>query len=178
MRKLGVVALVVAGSGLAWGMDIYVWRDRGGQQHFSNVPVPGAEVRSVEDAETAVVAGEATAQGGRAATEEEAAFSTSASLHRQALERDLRDTQRQLQELDGRLSALERVRLRNAAGSDATGGVGTAAGGYRTEEEKTLAVTREQLAKHAAQVRDDYAKLRDDVTSRLGTTPAWWIEAR
>jgi len=48
----------------------------------------------------------------------------------------------------------------------------------RSEEERTLATEREQLAQHADQVRNDAAKLREEVTARFGATPPWWIDLR
>ena len=37
---------------------------------------------------------------------------------------------------------------------------------------------REQLVQRADQVRSDAAKLREEVTARLGATPPWWIDLR
>ena len=48
----------------------------------------------------------------------------------------------------------------------------------RSEEEKALAEEREQLAQHALEVKGVAVKLRDEVTARVGETPAWWIDVR
>jgi hypothetical protein len=37
---------------------------------------------------------------------------------------------------------------------------------------------REELVRHATELREQGAKLREVVTARLGTTPAWWIDVR
>ncbi len=173
-----VAALVLAVTVLpVWAAEIYVWRDRQGGQHFSNVPVPGAEVRDVEDAETAPPANRGEPVGS-AAADTGSDFSTSASLRRQALERELRDTDRELRAVDAQLGAIGRVRTRNASGIEATGGIAGNAGAVRTDEEKALTERRQQLAQHAAELRTNYGKLREEVTARLGATPAWWIDVR
>ncbi len=110
-------------------------------------------------------------------------FSATASLRRSALERDLRATARRLHEIDARLSTLARARGQHAQGSAATGGVAAPTAApegidLRSEEERTLATEREQLAQHADQVRNDAAKLREEVTARFGATPPWWIDLR
>src|SRR5207302_61671 len=37
---------------------------------------------------------------------------------------------------------------------------------------------REQRAQHALEVKGVAVKLRDEVTARVGETPAWWIDVR
>ena len=78
---------------------------------------------------------------------------------------------------------LARARSQHAQGSAATGGVGTPTAApqgidLRSEEERNLATEREQLAQHAEQVRNDAARLCQEVTARLGATPPWWIDIR
>jgi len=76
------------------------------------------------------------------------------------------------------VAALGRARTRNAGGNEATGGVRAAAADVRSEEEKSLATEREQVAQHVVEVRGAYARLRQEVTARFGGTPSWWIELR
>jgi len=161
LMALGLVLL----AGSARADEIYRSTDGTGRPVFSNGPRTGDARRDVAPA---------TAP----ATEDAETFSTSASLRRQALERDLRTAERRLRDLDTQLAALGRARTRNAGGSEATGGVRAAAAGVRSEEEQSLGAEREQLAQHVADVRAAYAKLREEVTARLGATPSWWIELR
>ena len=109
---------------------------------------------------------------------DDAAFSADVSLRRNALERDLRATEKRLRELDTRLATLARARARNAANTVSTGGVRAPGAEMRSEEEKALAEEREQLAQHALEVKGVAVKLRDEVTARVGETPAWWIDVR
>jgi|SRR5581483_1856438 len=171
----GVVLATVAVVAPAWSSDIYRWTDSSGSIHYSNIDGAdgGTKIAPAERA-----GGEDDDETEASTAPETDTFSAQASLRRNALERDLRATDRRLRELDGRLASLARARGRNAAGSAATGGVGTDAIDVRSEEEKALATEREQLARHAAEVRGDAARLRDEVTSRFGTTPAWWIDVR
>jgi len=163
MRVVGWMVLVVAVcAGVARAGDIYRSTDAAGRPVFSNGPG----------------AGEARAPAASASREETDEFSTDASLRRQALERDLRGSERRLRDLDARLAELGRARMRNAAGSEATGGVRAPAAEVRSEEENVLGAEREQVAQHVADVRGAYAKLRDEVTARLGGTPGWWIDLR
>lgn len=105
------------------------------------------------------------------------AYSTQASNRRSALERDIRTTQKRIKEIDDQIAGLAKIRSRNAAGSEATGGV-RASLDVRSPEEENLAEERAKLDKHATDVRTEYTKLRDEVTARLGSTPAWWIDVR
>ena len=194
MRMIGpwtLAFLALATPG--WSGDIYRWTDGAGNVHYSNMSAEGDDAAAVaRDAPVAPPEEEASA-GLDGATDEAAgetttpadpgAFSTDASLRRNALERDLRATQQRLHEVDARLSALARARGQHAQGSAATGGVATPTAApegidLRSEEERTLATEREQLAQHADQVRDQAAKLREEVTARLGATPPWWIDLR
>ena len=184
MRMIMVMTVLACAVG-GQAAEVFEWTDHDGQRHYSNVPAASAERKAI-DVEQGVAktrmpdeeAAAAETRGPRRSPEELAAFSTSASLRRQALERDLRQTQRQLSDRDRRLAEFERARKAHAAGSLATGGVKTAAADVRSEEEKSLAAEREQLAQHQAQTRSDYAKLKEEVTAKLGTTPAWWIDLR
>ena len=191
MRMIGPWTLaLLALSAPGWSSDIYRWTDGAGNVHYSNMDAEGDDAAAVahepaaEEApadltdNTTDDAADRTAAGGDSDT-----FSATASLRRSALERDLRATARRLHEIDARLATLARARGQHAQGSAATGGVAapTAAPDgidLRSEEERTLATEREQLAQHADQVRDEAAKLRREVTARLGTTPPWWIDLR
>jgi hypothetical protein len=115
---------------------------------------------------------------GEATAAESATFSTDVSLRRNALERQLRITHQRLREFDGRLAALARARMDNSGGSAATGGLGTSAGDFRSEQEKALGAERDQVAERASALQSDYGKLREEVTARLGTTPDWWVDVR
>jgi len=198
MRMIGpwtLAFLALATPG--WSGDIYRWTDGAGNVHYSNMSAEGDDAAAVaRDAPVAPPEEEASAgldgatddtadeaAGGTTAPADPGAFSTDASLRRSALERDLGATQRRLHEVDARLAALARARGQHAQGSAATGGVATPTAApegidLRSEEERTLATEREQLAQHADQVRDEAAKLRREVTARLGTTPPWWIDLR
>src|SRR5437867_9538533 len=152
MRVVGLMALgLVLLAGSARADEIYRSTDGAGRPLFSNGPRAGDARRDVAPA---------TAPP----TEEAETFSTSASLRRQALERDLRTGERRLRDLDAQLAALARARTRNAGGSEATGGVRAAAAGVRSEEEQSLAGERERVAQHFADARPDYAKRRDEAT--------------
>ena len=194
---MGTLAVcLVALAAPAWSADIYRWRDDAGRLHFSNVPadarewVPAsvpieeAQPEAAQPAAIPAVADASAPADGEAASpapksdEELAAYSASTSLRRNALERDLRATEKRIQEIDGRLEALAAARTRNARGSEATGGVGTSAFDLRSEEEKALAAEREQLGQHGADVRNDAAKLKGEVATQLGGTPVWWTDPR
>ena len=167
MRVVGQMALgLVLIAGSARADEIYRSTDAAGRPVFSNGRGATGDARQHIAPATA------------SPTEETGTFSTSASLRRQALERDLRTSERRLRDLDAQLAALARARTRNAGGSEATGGVRAAAAGVRSEEEQSLAAEREQVAQHVADVRADYAKLREEVAARLSGTPSWWIELR
>jgi uncharacterized protein DUF4124 len=183
MQKIGMLTLAcVALAAPGRAGDIYRWTDGAGKVHYSNMAADGDDARAVEpgsapsDAAASATADEADAREGAAPAGEVESYSASASLRRNALERELRATERRLRDLDGRLATLARARGQHAQGSAATGGVGTAALDFRSEEEKALATEREQLAQHEADVRSDAARLRDEVTARLGGTPTWWID--
>ena len=184
MRMIAMMAVLACGVGVQ-AAEVFQWTDHEGQRHYSNAPSAGAERKPIDVeqgvAKTRMPDEETTAAetpGRGRSAEEMAAFSTSASLRRQALERDLRQTERQLGDRDRRLAELERARKAHAAGSVATGGVKTAAGDVRSEDEKSLAAEREELAQHQTQTRSEYAKLKEEVTAKLGATPPWWIDLR
>jgi hypothetical protein len=175
----GVSLTLLAGSG--WADEIYRWTDAGGAVHYSNTPTTAGTPAGVGGYyDTPPPSRDAEADAGAEAkpAADDAGFSTSASLRRNALERDARTTDRKLHDLDARLTSLARARTANVAGNAATGGLGTLAGDVRSDEERALAEQRAQVAQHADDVRGEYAKLRDEVTSKLGTTPAWWNELR
>ena len=202
MRMLAYATLaVLAGFAPGWAEEIHRWTDSSGRVHYSNTPTgrsadgaPSPSGQAYEpsgggqaydpsgDAEARPGVREhdpeapAPAAAAQSATEADDAFSTQASLRRSTLARDIRDTEKRIKGIDARLSDLQRVRARNAQGSAATGGV-RASLDVRSDEEERLAEQREELSKHATEVRNDYTKLRQEVTSRLGTTPPWWIDA-
>ena len=168
---LGLGFLVSAAPGRA--DEVYQWTDAKGGVHYSNTSGGGEPTAAVQRDQSGEDAGARGAAGGDPAT-----FSTDTSLRRNALERDYRTTDRRLRELDARLATLARARTDHARGSVSTGGVGTLAGDFRSEEEKALATEREQIAKHAQEIRTEYDKLREEVIARLGSTPDWWVDVR
>ena len=196
MRMIGPWTLaLLALSAPGWSSDIYRWPDGAGNVHYSNMDAEGDDAASVaRDAPVAPPDEEASlndatgdtaddAAGGTTAPADPSAFSTDASLRRNALERDLRATQQRLHEVDAHLAALARARSQHAQGSAATGGVGTPTPApqgidLRSEEERSLATEREQVAQHAEQVRNDATRLLQEVTARFGVTPPWWIDIR
>ncbi|TMB20246.1 MAG: DUF4124 domain-containing protein [Deltaproteobacteria bacterium] len=182
---LALLALATPG----WSGDIYRWTDAAGDVHYSNMAADGADAAPVARGEPVAAPAERApadphdaAEGTTAPTDADT-FSAGASLRRSALERQLRATERRLREVDAGLATLARARSQHAQGSAATGGVGTPTAApqgidLRSEEERNLATEREQLAQHAEQVRNDAARLCQEVTARLGATPPWWIDIR
>jgi hypothetical protein len=173
MRTVGLMVALLALAVPAWGDEIERWTDAAGNVHYRNAPGP----RTGDDADTPAAPAEHAGAPGDTDSDADA-YSTSASLRRNALERDLRATEKRIREIDAKLASLARVRGQHAQGSAATGGGGTRAIDVRSEEEKALEAEREQLAQHAVEVRNDGARLRQEVTARFGATPAWWIELR
>ena len=171
MRTVGLMVGLLALATPAWADEIERWTDAAGNVHYRNTPSP----RTSDDSDSAAPP---AAAGSAAADPDADTYSTSASLRRNALERDLRATERKIHDIDAKLASLARARGQHAKGSAATGGVGTLALDVRSEEEKALETEREQLAQHATEVRNDAARLRQEVTARLGATPAWWIDIR
>src|SRR2546426_5893709 len=116
MRMTVMVAVLACGVG-AQAAEVFQWTDQEGKRHYSNVPAASAERKAIDveqgvaktrmpDEETTT----AEAPGRGRSAEELAAFSTSTSLRRQALERDLRQTERQLADRNRRLAAWESAR--------------------------------------------------------------------
>ncbi len=169
---LGLAAGAVAG-------DIYRWTDAKGQMHFSNVPVGSGDQRGLVSEEEAppidTAAATAEPSGSAAETPEQADASAEASLRRQALERELRQTQAELRDVDRQLAEAAKLRTRF---TEATGGLGTRAENVRTPEEEQLEAKRAQLAKHAEELRQQYDDLRTEVTRSFGGTPDWWVDLR
>src|SRR5213593_3743309 len=182
MRTVGLVIGLVALASAAWSDDIFTWTDAAGNVHYSNTSgadgatrTPGtAEPRPAETAKAS-----ARDAKGETPPADAESYSAGVSLRRTALERDLRATEKQIHDLDGRLAASERARKQVAADTAAaTGGVRPNAE-LRSEEEKDLVAERERLAQHAAEVKNEGVKLREEVTARSGgSTPAWWIDVR
>ena len=191
MRMIGPWTLaLLALSAPGWSSDIYRWTDGTGNVHYSNMDAEGDDAAAVAhepaaEETPAALTDDTTddAVDRTAARGDSDTFSATASLRRNALERDLRATARHLHEIDARLATLARARGQHAQGSVATGGVAAPTAApegidLRSDEERTLATEREQLAQHADQVRSDAAKLREEVTARFGATPPWWIDLR
>lgn len=206
MRTAGLIALTsVALVAPAWSQDVYRWQDGTGQVHYSNTPPAEGNVTRLGEAplpyaatppdapaeaaasETAVddagdddlgAGEEVAARPAPAPGGDDAAVSTAASLRRSELERDLRATEKRRREVDAKLKSLAAQRTRFGAGSESLGGVRTSALDLRSEEEKALEEEREQLSRHAVEVRSEGAKLRDEVSRKLGSVPDWWIDLR
>jgi hypothetical protein len=186
MRTVWMVLGLVALASPARANEIYRWTDRAGGVHYTNTPTVGAEPTDIPPPEAAEAPGaderDLTASEAPPAeiepSDEDRAYFASASLKRNALERELRATDKQLRTLDDQLSDMARIRTRHRAGSDATGGVGTTAVDIRSEEERALAAEREEIEKRAEELRAEGAKLREEVTMRAGSTPTWWIDVR
>ncbi len=188
MRLIGALALLALATP-GWAGDIYRWTDDSGNVHYSNMDAQGSDATAVAPAgPSAAARDESAPRGAHAKREAEDAgdtdaYSADASLRRNALERELRATERRLREVDGQIATLARARGERVQGSVSTGGVGVPAvapGGIdlRSEEERNLATEREKLTQHATQIRNDAAQLRQEVTARFGATPPWWIDLR
>jgi len=174
MLVLGLAAGAAAG-------DIYRWTDGKGQLHFSNVPAGTAEQGGLVSEEQAppVDTASATRDPEGAAAEEtpqQADASSQASLRRQEIEREFRQTKAEVQEIDRQLAEMARLRTRFAKGTEATGGLGTRAENVRTPEEEQLIAKRAQLTKHADELKGQYDDLHADVTRTFGSTPDWWVD--
>jgi hypothetical protein len=173
--------VVVALGGVALAGEIYRWRDAGGRLHFSNVPAPTKDQTGLTSEAEAPPLDTATAApapeiGTATETPEQADASAQASLRRQALEREFRQTQAELRDIDRQLTEAAKLRTRFAKGTEATGGLGTRAENVRTPEEEQLQAKRTQLAKHADELRAQYNDLRAEVTRTFGGTPDWWVD--
>jgi hypothetical protein len=170
---LALVAVALAAPARAESLDddIYRWTDHAGRLHYSNTRVGpasddiGGAVEGVSPEGSGEATGEVTASQ-VPSTPEDTAFANSASLRRNALERDLRTTERRLREVDEELAGIARDRAAPPSGPPLPNQ------GFQ------LAAEREQLAKRANSLRGDYQKLREEVTTRLGGTPVWWIDLR
>ena len=179
---VGVSLTVLAGAG--WAEDIYRWTDARGGVHYSNTPTTRSTPTDVTaDDAPAPAARQAEGEGGAdtaaaVVPEEDAAFSTAASLRRNAIERDARANDRRLRELDDRLRSLARARNANAGNTAATGGVVAPARDVQSDEERALGEERAGLAKRADELRTEYGKLRDEVTARTGGTAPAWVDLR
>ena len=188
------VIATLAGSSAA--EEIYRWSDSLGGLHFQNVPSAGRSIPREEADSSAASEGSGAHRGDVAvdengqlvegaaekrkklSPEEATTYSTDVSIRRSRLERELRGAEGRLREIDGRLTALERARLKNSRGSEATGGVAAFAHDVLSPEEETLVEERDELAQRTVDVRNDAAVLRQEVEARLGTVPAWWTDLR
>jgi len=179
MRKVvwltvGVLALALP----AWSSDIYRWTDGAGNVHYSNTPSTGQAAKAIGPDGAPAVGDDDGGSAGEDRDPDADAYSASASLRRNALERDLRATEKRVRDLDAQLTKLARARGERSDAAKATSGVGTNLD-VRSEEEKALVTEKEQLAQHAVQVRSDAAQLRQEVTQHTGgATPDWWVDIR
>ena len=177
MRMVWLMAGMLALALPAWSSDIYRWTDGAGNVHYSNTPNTGHAAKAVGP-DGAPAAGDDDASPGEDRNPDADAYSASASLRRNALERDLRATEKRVHEIDAQLAKLARARGDRADAARTTSGVGTNLD-VRSEEEKALATEKEQLAQHSVQVRSDAAQLRQEVTQHSGgATPDWWVDIR
>lgn len=197
MRSVvGALFVIATLAGSSAAEEIYRWSDPLGGLHFQNVPSADRSILR-EEADSSAASEGSGAHSGDAATdengqlvegaaerkrklspEEATTYSTDVSIRRSRLERELRGAEGRLREIDGRLTALERARLKNSRGSEATGGVATFAYDVLSPEEETLVEERDELAQRTVDVRNDAAVLRQEVEARLGTVPAWWTDLR
>jgi hypothetical protein len=189
MWRIGMVTLaLLAWAVPGWSDDIYRWTDGSGAVHFSNTPVGvgGGDPEKVTieghasfGQRTESNAEDAPASDARNERAPDAdRFSTQASLRRRGLERNLRTANQRLHDIDARLAELAEARTRHSAGLAITGGLGTNAGNYLSDEEKQLTEERKQLAAQTEDMRADGKKLRDEVVSREGEAPSWWRDVR
>jgi hypothetical protein len=193
MRSVaGALLMVVALAGPSLAEEMYRWKDASGGLHFENVPQPGEHRRHDEDVES-TTGDVAVQENGEPADsllddsdgaprkkmtdDQTSAFSTEISARRSQIQRELRDTESRMRQIDGQLASLERVRTKNARGTEATGGV-AAPGNILSPEEEALVEERDGLAQHAVEVRNDAAVLRQEVEARLGAVPEWWTDIR
>ncbi len=184
LMAVGVSLTVLAGSG--WADEIYRWTDASGAVHYSNTPTTGGAPTGLanDDApsnDAAVPPGTPSGEqvaDAVAAGAEDSGFSTDVSLRRNALEREARATDRELRDLDAQLAVYQRARASHAGGDPSTGGLVPRTGVPPADEEKTLAEKRVAVAKRAEAVQGEYGKLRDEVSARLGTVPAWWVDLK
>ena len=136
--------------------------------------VPAADAPRADDE---LDAGEGAPKG-PVPEDQVAGVSTSASLRRNELERDMRATGKRIDAINSQLRALAAERTRFAAGNDATGGVRTNAADVRSDEERALEAERQELSQHAVEIRSAAVKLREETTTQLGSTPDWWVDVR
>ena len=170
---VGMLALALP----ARSSDIYRWTDGAGNVHYSNTPSTGHAAKAVGPDGAPAVDDDEDRTGADRDPDADA-YSASASLRRNALERELRATEKRVHEVDAQLAKLARARGDRADAAKVTSGVGTNLA-VRSEEEKALASEKEQLAQHAVQVRSDAAQLRQEVTQHSGgATPDWWVDVR
>ncbi|HJQ84897.1 MAG TPA: DUF4124 domain-containing protein [Candidatus Binatia bacterium] len=198
MWTVGSMVAVLALAVPVLADDVFRWTDAAGRIHYSNSPSGASDATAVisggflvprepEPPPPPLDAGEAASTDGDADDEESAkaapagdpdTLSAAASLRRNGLERDLRATDKRIADIDRRLGGLARTRGDRAASARVTTGIGTNLD-VRSDEERALGTERDQLAQHAAEVRNEAANLRAEVTKRAGgTTPDWWVDLR
>lgn len=180
MGRMAVVVVLLGAARLVPAQEIYQWRDKAGNTHFSNAPTADGAPTGLRDEAAPADVQEGGGSGGtaQAPSDEETAYASDASNRRSALERQLRAAERQVKDIDAKMAAIARARTKNAQGSAATGGIGTSAAGVQTDEEQALAQQRAQATKQVDTIRGSYDQLHDEVTAHMGSTPDWWINAR
>src|SRR5438477_65097 len=153
---MGVVGRTVLGLALCAGSaragDIYRSTDAAGRTVYSNGPGTPSD------------AGKARAPATSSSREGTDDFSTSASLRRQALERDLRASDHRLRDLDAQLATLARARTRNAGRREAAGR-GTASA-RRTQLHARFRPTRDMVSGRV---------YRRSVAISASSSPSWRV---
>jgi len=150
MRRM-TPAIVVAAGGLVVALaasgaaadEVYRSTNRQGRPVYGNVPVPGAVptgIRSEGTTELVPAAQPATSPAPRLAPKDA---------------RELAEIEARLRAIETELTALARARTAHAAGSPATGGVGTNAASVRSPEEEALEAERVKLMRRAAELRGE-----------------------
>jgi len=166
--------------------DLYRWVDESGRLHYSNVPAeirPGKEATRVSDEEagkparpdsrmpTEAGAGVEEKAGAGVRPESSAAgeipkASTGAelSLARSELRQQLAEAESLAAEVDRKLDALAKTRLKwaNKANPAVGGAMAVGAAEARSEEEEALEKRREELTKQIEEVRTRLAELPRD----------------
>jgi hypothetical protein len=171
MRRTGsilVMAGVMAGS-MALPVradEVYSWKDRGGTLHYSNVPtenaaptdlhIPTASFTTSDDPNAGLGEGEIDA----IAAETGISPGTEATVERLEDDKQLRQINQRLANIDRQMNDLAQARTSHAGGTPETGGLGTNAAGYLSPEEEALGAEREQLVKQAEQLRSGDAGLQ------------------
>ncbi len=156
--------------------DVYRSVDGNGHAVYSNVPMGDGE-RTEGTVESASAHGIDEAAASPAPDGDSGDFAAQAMARRRAIEQSVHEIDGRVRAVETQIEAAARVRTRNAAGTEATGGV-RAAANVATDDERALTEERDRLRHQADDTRASYAKLRDEVVARLGALPDWWVELR